>query len=992
MAKDLSLQVRLQAIDKITSPLKKITKGSGKTAEAIRASKDQLRDLNKQQKDVSAYRQTRWAMRGNQRTIDEMTEKQKEYSKALEGQRERHVNIKASLTSTRRQYDKLAKQVAQATEPNKQLSGELEKARIALTSQQQAFDKSSRAIKTYRDRSRHAEDQVKNLNRAQQGHQDRLSGIKRSLDEAGVSTEDMTRAARDLRTQEERLNETLERQKKRLERIKDVRERLSGIRSRGGAVLNNGRSLAAGAGIAGGVATAAVGGLGHNFASSGEEVRQWSARLGIATEQLSRLQYAGSQFGVQNDAMTDALKELSLRTDEFTSTGKGPGAEAFTRLGLSPEQLEAASNDTGELFSMVLGQLREVENVAARQRIVDELFGGQGGEQLAEFAGASADEIRRLVNEADELGVTLGDQDTKAAQEYMRAWRGATGALKGVRNILGRELAPELAGLFKKFSSWVKTNRDQVQQFAKDFRSGLRDVLPLIVESAKGLAEFARTSAIIVQRVAEMVGGFDNLAIIMSALFASKTIGSVLSLVTAIGGLAGGGKAMEGLGKSMKWTGRQAKGPLISALKGVWKTVSGVTLGLRAFGDILWAVGKGMTQSMAGALKKLAKGGFRAIGQAANWMGSAVRTVSIHAHALATRALPMLGNALVSLGKGFVTLASAIGRAGVALLANPMTWIILGIVAAVAALAAAAYLIYKNWGAISGWFAQRWADVKAAFNDGIGGIGRLLLNWNPVGLLYRGITAALSALGVEIPAKFKTLGGFIVDGLIGGLTGKLGQLKDQVVGLASSIGGWFKDKLGINSPSRVFSGFGANLLEGLTGKLAALKDKVTGIANSVKGWFAGVLDMHSPSRVFAKFGGYTIDGLNQGLDAKRDEPARRIAQIAKSVTRAGAGMALGAATLPAAAAMPDAAAIPAAAAMPIANDVPIDTRTPLQSPGGGAASTFKEASISRSMPAPAWTNRPSPGTSVPRSSAPWQMPAAMPPRVSARHSTISTEP
>lgn len=88
MAKDLSLQVRLQAIDKITSPLKKITKGSGKTAEAIRASKDQLRDLNKQQKDVSAYRQTRWAMRGNQRTIDEMTEKQKEYSKALEGQRE----------------------------------------------------------------------------------------------------------------------------------------------------------------------------------------------------------------------------------------------------------------------------------------------------------------------------------------------------------------------------------------------------------------------------------------------------------------------------------------------------------------------------------------------------------------------------------------------------------------------------------------------------------------------------------------------------------------------------------------------------------------------------------------------------------------------------------------------------------------------------------------------------------------------------------------
>ena len=71
------------------------------------------------------------------------------------------------------------------------------------------------------------------------------------------------------------------------------------------------------------------------------------------------------------------------------------------------------------------------------------------------------------------------------------------------------------------------------------------------------------------------------------------------------------------------------------------------------------------------------------------------------------------------------------------------------------------------------------------------------------------------------------------------------------------------------------------------------------MAGNVRSWFADVLDINSPSRVFTQLGGYTVDGLNQGLDAQRDEPARRIQEIARRVSRAGAGLALGAATLPA---------------------------------------------------------------------------------------------
>lgn len=47
-----------------------------------------------------------------------------------------------------------------------------------------------------------------------------------------------------------------------------------------------------------------------------------------------------------------------------------------------------------------------------------------------------------------------------------------------------------------------------------------------------------------------------------------------------------------------------------------------------------------------------------------------------------------------------------------ALMANPLTWIILGIVAAIALLAGAVYMIYDNWGAISEWFSQLWTKIS----------------------------------------------------------------------------------------------------------------------------------------------------------------------------------------------------------------------------------------------------------------------------------------
>lgn len=160
-----------------------------------------------------------------------------------------------------------------------------------------------------------------------------------------------------------------------------------------------------------------------------------------------------------------------------------------------------------------------------------------------------------------------------------------------------------------------------------------------------------------------------------------------------------------------------------------------------------------------------------------------------------------------SLVRGFMSAARAVLWIGRALMMNPIGLVI-------TAVATAAYLIYRNWGAVSGWFKQRWADIQEAFNGGIAGTGKLLINWSPAGLLYKAFAAALKYLGVDLPAKFTDFGGHLIDGLINGIKNKWESLKSSVTGMGDSISGWFSEKLGIHSPSRVFMGFGDNIAQG----------------------------------------------------------------------------------------------------------------------------------------------------------------------------------
>ena len=203
-------------------------------------------------------------------------------------------------------------------------------------------------------------------------------------------------------------------------------------------------------------------------------------------------------------------------------------------------------------------------------------------------------------------------------------------------------------------------------------------------------------------------------------------------------------------------------------------------------------------------------------------VGGGFRTVAKHG-GLFLRAMALaLGSPLMVIARGGLLLGKVLGGTllfglklagqavlwlGRALMMNPIGLLITGI-------ALAAYVICRHWAPIKTFFTGLWDEVKAGFSGGLSGIVGLLIDFSPVGWFYRAFAGVMSYFSVELPGKFTEFGGMLITGLVNGISNMASTLKDSVVGIGSSVKGWFTETLGIESPSRVFIGYGANISEG----------------------------------------------------------------------------------------------------------------------------------------------------------------------------------
>jgi len=328
---------------------------------------------------------------------------------------------------------------------------------------------------------------------------------------------------------------------------------------------------------------------------------------------------------------------------------------------------------------------------------------------------------------------------------------------------------------------WIKRMGSTKEQL-KSLRINLADIgisvgnalLPAIIEVTRAVVPLMRSFSVwagenpaLIKGVVGLVGGLllGKLAFIGLAYGVNLIMAPFVAMATTVTALSAKFTLLRSAWQMGRFT------PLITVLKRVG---AGLFRVAKYSGLFL----RGMLLALVSPLKLAAQGGLL--------LGKVLGGTLLFGLRLAGQAILWLGRALML---------------------NPIGLLITGI-------ALAAYLIYRHWQPIKTFFTGLWAEVRAGFSGGLSGILAVLLNFSPLGWLYRAFAGVMRYLGVELPGKFTEFGSMLISGLVNGIRNSAGQLKDSVIGIGSAVKGWFTDNLGIESPSRVFIGYGANISQG----------------------------------------------------------------------------------------------------------------------------------------------------------------------------------
>lgn len=876
----LKLEVILAAVDKMTRPLKQAMAGNRELARAVKESRDQLKQLQTAQGSIDAFRK--------------LTKESKDTGQALQGARQRLEDIR--------------RQMEQAGGASLKLSREYGNA-------ERAVDKLSIAHRKRMDAARAA------------------SG---ALQRDGIDTRQLSAAESALAARISATNRQLQERQGRLDRVAK-RQRLMAEASARYDRHSAARDRVAGFAVANVAKGAAVGGVASvpvmAYAQAEDSATQLKGAMmragGIIPPEFEQINRLAEKLGDRLPGTTSDFQDMMTmlqRQGMSARTVLGGLGEATAYLGV---QLKMAPTAAAEFTAKLQDATRTSEK--DMMGLVDMI-------QRGFYAGVDPDnmlEAYKGLGAAMDMVKVKGLEGAKAFAPFvvMMDQAGMRGESAG--NAIRKVIAASL-------------NVDKIKKVQKALRKGKGIALDLDFTNGKG--EFGGLDRLMSQLTKlQKLNTVNRLAVLKDIFGDDKETNEVLSKIIEKG-KGGYDDVVQNLAAQASL--QERVNQQLGTLKNLWDAASGTfTNAMVRFGEAIGPEIKIAVEWIGNLSEKLG-GWAKANPELANAIMKTLAVVGLLLVALGGLALvlatvmgpfAMLGlvmskasivmgslggvlgllrGGLSLLGGGLGVVIRAVGLLGRVFLMNPI-----GLV--VTAIAAAAYLIWKNWDWIGPKFAALWEGIKGVFSTVCGWIVGYLMNWTPVGFVVRhweDICKITAALWDKLKGIIAAAGGAIADWFLNwtpaGLVIKHWDLikaatqvawdwiSAKATGAGQVIAGWF---LNWTLPGLVIKhwdtitgflgGLGTRLAElgrmamdglinGVMSKLTALRDAISGIGDSMISWLKVKLDIHSPSRVMAQLGGYTMAGLEQGLDKGQAGPLSSMRNTAKGLIAAGAGVAL----------------------------------------------------------------------------------------------------
>lgn len=230
------------------------------------------------------------------------------------------------------------------------------------------------------------------------------------------------------------------------------------------------------------------------------ELDRLSTMAGVTAASFQELAFAAGGYQISQDALTDGLKELSLRGADFVRDGAGPAKGAFEALGYSAENLNSMLKDTPALLVDLVSRMENLDK-ASQIKFADELFGGTGGEQFVAMIQGGADALDTMRRSAHDLGIVIDDDLVKQSVEAKKTVEQLSSVISAQFTATVAELAPDIADMATNILDWVKANRGLISQ-------GLGTVVHEIGNAFDFAAEAAEKTSSAVEK---LVGWYEKM-------------------------------------------------------------------------------------------------------------------------------------------------------------------------------------------------------------------------------------------------------------------------------------------------------------------------------------------------------------------------------------------------------------------------------------------------------------------------------------------------
>lgn len=318
--------------------------------------------------------------------------------------------------------------------------------------------------------------------------------------------------------------------------IGNVRDKLQGMVQQGQAGLERLGALAGRLSLLFGAAGGGAFALGAEAATAAAEASKFASMVGLSTGNWQEYAGAANLAGTEADELASLMLTLQERAVNAARGEKGD-IEMLQLMGISAKNAKGELKNADTLLLELadrVKKMREAGEMGKAAGIMNQL-GGEEGARLLDLLKNGREGLLAMRKEARELGLVLSDEALESALEYGSAINRVKATFRGLGLTLGTAFLPSLTKLLDKFQAWLQVQRDIMSAGFEEWVNGLD--LNEVWASVEGFFEGLKRLASLLQRVADLCGGWSNVLLGLVALISGKALLALGSLALAFGQL-----------------------------------------------------------------------------------------------------------------------------------------------------------------------------------------------------------------------------------------------------------------------------------------------------------------------------------------------------------------------------------------------------------------------------------------------------------------------